>query len=264
MDNLSERGGSPDLNDLFDYDVGLDEIFNKENNDASNNDASKPAGDPSSLGLGLDEEVKITKKRQPIAKLDEARLLSQSGIPKLRQTARTKLRFKGKGHEFSDAGRLLNIYQLWLDDLFPRAKFSDGLAMIEKLGHSKRIQTMRREWIEEEKRKVFETSESRNVPDTRDLPTRPSGQNGGTTETTNTSTSQTAGGSGSIDDLFMPDPEGTARQPVSHPEPDDDDLEDLLREQDETIEAPQPAMRMQQGGDDDFDAEYEAMNEMGL
>ena len=56
--------------------------------------------------------------------------------------------------KFSDAARLLNFYQLWLDDLFPRAKFGDGLAIIEKLGHSKRLQTMRREWIEEEKPKL--------------------------------------------------------------------------------------------------------------
>ena len=47
--------------------------------------------------------------------------------------------------------RLLNAYQLWLDDLYPRAKFADGLAIIEKLGHTKRLQTMRREWINEGK-----------------------------------------------------------------------------------------------------------------
>lgn len=43
------------------------------------------------------------------------------------------------------------MYQLWLDDLYPRAKFADALAIIEKLGHQKRIQTMRREWINEGK-----------------------------------------------------------------------------------------------------------------
>jgi replication fork protection complex subunit Csm3/Swi3 len=53
--------------------------------------------------------------------------------------------------QISDLGRLLNFYQLWLDDLYPRAKFADGLAIIEKLGHSKRIQIMRKEWIDEEK-----------------------------------------------------------------------------------------------------------------
>ena len=47
--------------------------------------------------------------------------------------------------------RLLNMYQLWLDDLYPRAKFGDGLAIIEKLGHTKRLQTMRKEWINEGK-----------------------------------------------------------------------------------------------------------------
>ena len=49
--------------------------------------------------------------------------------------------------------RLLNVYQLWLDDLYPRAKFADGLAMIEKVGHTKRMQTMRKEWINEGKPK---------------------------------------------------------------------------------------------------------------
>ena len=43
------------------------------------------------------------------------------------------------------------MYQLWLDDLYPRAKFADGLAMIEKLGHSKRMQYMRKEWMNEGK-----------------------------------------------------------------------------------------------------------------
>ncbi len=106
--------------------------------------------------LGLDEEVKITKKRKPVVKLDEARLLSQPGIPKLRALARSnsiasKLRLKGKGHEYSDAAKLLSYYQLWLDNLYPRAKFADGLQLVEKVGHGKRMQVMRREWIDEGK-----------------------------------------------------------------------------------------------------------------
>ena len=46
------------------------------------------------------------------------------------------------------------MYQLWLDDLYPKAKFADALAIIEKLGHTKRMQLMRREWIEEGKPKA--------------------------------------------------------------------------------------------------------------
>ena len=45
--------------------------------------------------------------------------------------------------------RLLNTYQLWLDDLFPKAKFADGLTIIEKVGHTKSMQMRRRGWIEE-------------------------------------------------------------------------------------------------------------------
>lgn len=46
---------------------------------------------------------------------------------------------------------MLNMYQLWLDDLYPRAKFADALAIIEKVGHTKRMQMMRKEWIDEGK-----------------------------------------------------------------------------------------------------------------
>jgi replication fork protection complex subunit Csm3/Swi3 len=48
---------------------------------------------------------------------------------------------------------LLRTYQLWLDDLYPRAKFADGLAIIEKLGHSKYMQMLRKQWIDEDKPK---------------------------------------------------------------------------------------------------------------
>jgi replication fork protection complex subunit Csm3/Swi3 len=143
------------VDDLFDYEVGLDDILQETNASMSSRNVPKQSTQPDNSGvfLGLDEEVEVAKRRQPVAKLDENRLLTQAGIPKLRRSAKKSLRFKGKGHEFSDLARLLNFYQLWLDDLFPRAKFADGLAMIERLGHSKRLQTMRRAWIDEEKPK---------------------------------------------------------------------------------------------------------------
>ncbi|KAK4993607.1 chromosome segregation in meiosis-related protein [Elasticomyces elasticus] len=144
-----------ELDDLFNYDAGIDDIFknlNNETNPEAVNSGRK--GNNADAGLGIDEEIKITKRRAPVAKLDESRLLSQAGIPRLRKISKDRLRFRGKGHEFSDMSRLLNVYQLWLDDLYPRAKFSDALAMVEKLGHTKRMQTMRREWINEAKPKL--------------------------------------------------------------------------------------------------------------
>ncbi|KAL2015536.1 hypothetical protein VTK56DRAFT_5247 [Thermocarpiscus australiensis] len=104
--------------------------------------------------LGLDQQLDLKRRaRAPRVKLDEARLLSDKGIPKLRKTA-PKLKFKGKGHEFSDAARLLSFYQEWLDDLFPKATFLDALAMVEKAGHKKSMHKARMEWIEEGKPKA--------------------------------------------------------------------------------------------------------------
>ena len=140
--------------------------------------------------------------------------------------------------------------------------------MIEKLGHSKRIQTMRREWIEEEKPRLYTEPEAEAEArvDSIELPTRLSSKQNGPSD------AQTEGQFDPADDpeqLFMPDPEGSSRQPVSasHPEPDDDDLEDLLREQDDEMTGVQHTSEVPKnnaGSRDDFDAEYEAMNEMGL
>ncbi|KAE8148849.1 replication fork protection component Swi3-domain-containing protein [Aspergillus avenaceus] len=227
------------IDDLFDYDIGLDDILQ---NVSSTTEANTPklstVQDTPGLGLGLDEEVRITKKRQPVAKLDESRLLSQAGIPKLRRKAKQNLKFKGKGHEFSDAARLLNHYQIWLDDLFPRAKFRDGLAMIERLGHNRRLQLMRREWIEEEKPKTRLDSADQS------LPLHPPAANiTKTVDTTGTDVFRLKSSShdslikaqasrksnDSDQDLFIPNDVlcNTIRQDASE---NDDDLEALLKE----------------------------------
>ncbi|KZZ88493.1 replication fork protection component Swi3 [Moelleriella libera RCEF 2490] len=113
----------------------------------------EPASASQGGGLGIDEEVSVAKRaRLPNVKLDEDRLLGANGLPRLRQLART-LKLKGKGHEFSDAARLLSLYQMWLDDLFPKAKFLDALAMVEKAGHKKRVVAARNDFMNEGKLK---------------------------------------------------------------------------------------------------------------
>ncbi|PVI06161.1 Swi3-domain-containing protein [Periconia macrospinosa] len=152
-------------NDDIPADDELDAILNGTLNgedifDTSNIDAqlqAQPSQPPVSKKvpgddvLGLEEEIKVTKKKLPIPKLNNELLFSDRGIPKLRKISKDRLKLKGKGHEYGDIARLLNMYQLWLDDLFPRAKFADGLLMIEKLGHTKNMQMMRKAWIDEGK-----------------------------------------------------------------------------------------------------------------
>lgn len=108
------------------------------------------------FGQNIDEEIKITKQRKKIPKLDAERLLSEPGVPKIRTLMRSgqfkkKLRLKGKGHEFNDAAKLLNFYQLWLDNLYPRAKFADAIQLVEKAGHTKKMQMYRKSWMDEGK-----------------------------------------------------------------------------------------------------------------
>ncbi|EKD14346.1 uncharacterized protein L3040_008299 [Drepanopeziza brunnea f. sp. 'multigermtubi'] len=173
-------GGGDEFDDLFNYDANVDDSNDpfsenyvvpgaKERQKQKEAQAKlkSKAGD----GLGIDDAVEVTRKpREPRIKLDEDRLLSANGIPKLRNRAKKHLRFKGKGHEYKDAENLLTFYQIWLDDLFPKARFLDALAMVEKTGHKKRIQMMRMEWINEGKpQAVHEDSLF-------DEPTLPSGE----------------------------------------------------------------------------------------
>ncbi|KAI2632902.1 Swi3-domain-containing protein [Xylaria nigripes] len=142
------------LNDINDYDVDdFVHPFAESGKEAAQADGGAGGLEKrqDASGLGIDEAVAVNKKaRVPRVKLDEKLLLSENGIPKLRRKARN-LKFKGKGHEFSDAARLLSFYQLWLDDLFPKAKFLDALSMVEKAGHKSILRVKRVEWIDEDK-----------------------------------------------------------------------------------------------------------------
>ncbi|KAF2724496.1 Swi3-domain-containing protein [Polychaeton citri CBS 116435] len=149
------RAASPMVDD---YDAAVSDFLRdlpQHGNDKANEVPAPPKDDDD------EEEIQIKRQRKPVAKLDENLILSQQGVPKLRKVAKSRLKFKGKGHEFSDIERLLGLYQLWLDDMFPRAKFRDGLTMIERLGHKKRLQVYRRAWIDESKPTTVREDEER-------------------------------------------------------------------------------------------------------
>lgn len=109
-------GAGDAIDDLFNYDAQIDDTFRdaeNNNNNATDTDAAIAArrraareedgdlSDSGAQGLGIDEEVKVRKARAPIAKLDEQRLLSDKGIPRLRKITKERLKFKGKDHEVS-------------------------------------------------------------------------------------------------------------------------------------------------------------------
>jgi replication fork protection complex subunit Csm3/Swi3 len=87
--------------DLDNYgvdDFGVDPfaVSSDENADKADSQTNKRKD---VAGLGIDEAVAVSKKaRVPRVKLDDKKLLSDKGIPKLRRKA-GDLKFKGKGHE---------------------------------------------------------------------------------------------------------------------------------------------------------------------
>ncbi|GAO13584.1 hypothetical protein UVI_02015430 [Ustilaginoidea virens] len=213
--------------DLENYDV--DDPFATPSPPSS----PKKRKEPSSQGLGIDHEVSVQKRaRPPNVKLDEDRLLGPAGLPRLRQRARD-LKIKGKGHEFADAARLLALYQMWLDDLFPKARFLDALAMVEKAGHKKRVLAARNEMLrrgsaagrpEEEQQKQQQEEEEEEEPGRAARP----GEGHGTP----------AGSDGAPDeeDLYGATPRKAPRVAAA-PDDDADDLDALMAEAEAEAEA---------------------------
>ncbi|KAM6535759.1 chromosome segregation in meiosis- protein [Fusarium falciforme] len=275
--------------DNYDVDDFSDDPFASPPPESS----SKKRKEPDS-GLGIDEEVDVKKRaRAPNVKLDEDRLLGPKGIPKLRQRARD-LKIKGKGHEFSDASRLLSFYQLWLDDLFPKAKFLDALAMVEKAGHKKRIVIARNDWINEGKPKDHiangEEEEEEDLFGENNA-SQPAGpEHTTTTEPSRAKTPQRDNDVPDDDDIYDATPrparhtlpirnevpeeddlealiakaegqDAAKKSKPSEPEPDGDDLDALIAEAEGHDQAPMKNGPEPKGGDD-FADEEAAMQEM--
>ncbi|KAL1799710.1 hypothetical protein ACET3X_000052 [Alternaria dauci] len=210
--------------------------------------------------LGVDEEIVITKKRIPIPKLDDQRLLSDPGIPRLRKIAKERLRFKGKGHEYGDIARMLNMYQLWLDDLYPRAKFADALAIIEKVGHTKRMQMMRKDWIDEGKPRRNTGQEEDEDDAAREK-----------TPQQNTEEMEGVENGGQEDSSRQEEREGPTPNsadatvdPAASGDPDDDELDALLAESEQPSNTAPKTLptRPAPTQDDPFADEMEAMADM--
>ena len=173
------------------------------------------------------------------------------------------------------------MYQLWLDDLYPRAKFADGLAIIEKLGHSKRLQVKRKEWIDEGKSKntpeCWDTLGSKQDTQQQDLV--PNAQNvgqhkpgaelqsstisgGEKQEGRNTSSDALSRASANGGDKFGDSLSFPAYEESSH-QPPDDDLDVILAEDRRREALGQSMTNPENSGDerriDNFDDEMEAM-----
>ncbi|KAG5366935.1 Chromosome segregation in meiosis protein 3 [Yarrowia sp. B02] len=100
--------------------------------------------------LGINTEVQVKRTRY-VAKLDDTRLLGEKGLGALKHLC-SKVNLKGNGHEVGDLGRLLEMYQLWSHDLFPKGQFKNLYPLTSKAGRTANVRSLRLAWIDEEQR----------------------------------------------------------------------------------------------------------------
>ncbi|KAG2020227.1 hypothetical protein CC2G_005592 [Coprinopsis cinerea AmutBmut pab1-1] len=97
---------------------------------------------------GRDGEEK--KPRRKPVNLNEGLLVSDKGFPKLIKDVKD-FKPKGKGHEASDLNRLLQIYQFWTHQMYPKAPFRETVTRIEKLCRTKMLMGHLSRWKDEAK-----------------------------------------------------------------------------------------------------------------
>ncbi|OCH94933.1 Swi3-domain-containing protein [Obba rivulosa] len=112
--------------------------------------AGRQVDDPASKKEGNEDGEDGKKKRKPVPRLDEARLLGADGFPALVKQAKN-FHPRGKGQELADLNSLLKVYQFWTQKMYPKTQFRDTVHRVEKLCHSKRMHVALSVWRDEAK-----------------------------------------------------------------------------------------------------------------
>jgi replication fork protection complex subunit Csm3/Swi3 len=74
LDTTGPSAGGDELDDLFNYDIDVDEAFRDlEEKANSNSNIGQDGKNKSGTDLGIDEEVQVKAARKPIPKLDDQR-----------------------------------------------------------------------------------------------------------------------------------------------------------------------------------------------
>lgn len=102
--------------------------------DPTNVDPTIPL-DPTDVGsTALDPTVIAVKTRRPQVKLTTERLLSNGGLPYVMKKAPKSIRISSRKNAQQNLSQIVQFYQLWAHELFPKAKFRDFIKLCETLG----------------------------------------------------------------------------------------------------------------------------------
>ncbi|SCW03916.1 LAFE_0H01860g1_1 [Lachancea fermentati] len=93
----------------------------------------------------------VTKTRRPQVKLTGEKLCSPKGLPYVARNARKHIRISKRKSPYDNLCNVMQFYQLWAHDLFPKAKFGDFVAMCNTLAKTdKDLRAYRIQLVREE------------------------------------------------------------------------------------------------------------------
>ena len=74
------------------------------------------------------------KKRRPQVKLTAEKLLSDKGLPYVLKNAHKRIRISSRKNPYDNLSNIIQFYQLWAHELFPKAKFKDFMKICQTVG----------------------------------------------------------------------------------------------------------------------------------
>ncbi|CCH58797.1 hypothetical protein TBLA_0A10180 [Henningerozyma blattae CBS 6284] len=118
------------------------EDFNINNNaDAIDADTVNDIDvDPTSVvdPIISDPAAVVTRTRVPQIKLTSERLLCQKGLPFIMKNAPKRIRISKRKSNYDNLSNIVQFYQLWAHELFPKARFKDFIKLTHDLGKTDR------------------------------------------------------------------------------------------------------------------------------
>lgn len=104
--------------------------------DSVQKDPTVPNGlDGSVVDPTIADPTAITaRKRRPQVKLTAEKLLSDKGLPYVLKNAHKRIRISSKKNSYDNLSNIIQFYQLWAHELFPKAKFKDFMKICQTVG----------------------------------------------------------------------------------------------------------------------------------
>lgn len=133
--------------------MGLDPVGESADFDGNGNDRSDPSGpnnddptmtDPTMADPTMADALTKTRRVQP--KLTSDILLSDRGLPYLVKHGPKRLRIStSRNKPYDNLSHIVQFYQLWAHELYPRAKFKDFVKLCQNMKNNKEVRSYRTE-----------------------------------------------------------------------------------------------------------------------